>query len=45
MVRLCVREVSLKLVGFIHLIIGMNVCGSANENGCVIDGMCATAAD
>ena len=25
--------------------IGMNVCGSAYENGCVVDGMCATAAD
>ena len=23
----------------------MNVCGSAYENGCVVDGMCATAAD
>ena len=22
--------------------IGMNVCGSAYENGCVVDGMCAT---
>ena len=22
----------------------MNVCGSAYENGCVVDGMCATAA-
>ena len=25
--------------------ISMNVCGSAYENGCVIDGTCATAAD
>ena len=25
--------------------IGMNVCGSAYENGCVVDGTCATAAD
>ena len=25
--------------------IGMNVCGSVYENGCMIDGMCATAAD
>ena len=25
--------------------IGMNVCGSAYENGCVGDGMCAMAAD
>ena len=25
--------------------IGMNVCGSAYENGCMVDGMCATAAD
>ena len=24
--------------------IGMNVCGSACENGCVVDGTCATAA-
>ena len=25
--------------------IGMNVCGSTYENGCMVDGMCATAAD
>ena len=25
--------------------IGMCVCGSAYENGCVVDGTCATAAD
>ena len=25
--------------------IGMNVCGSAYENGYVVDGMCVTAAD
>ena len=25
--------------------VGMNVCGSAYENGCVVDGTCATAAD
>ena len=25
--------------------IGMDVCGSAYENGCVVDGMCATATD
>ena len=25
--------------------IGMSVCGSAYENGCVIDGTCDTAAD
>ena len=24
---------------------GINVCGSAYENGCVVDGMCATASD
>ena len=24
--------------------IGMNVCGSAYENGCVVDGTCATVA-
>ena len=47
MVRLCVREVSLALVSYTHLIsyIGMNVCGSTYENGCVVDGVCATAAD
>ena len=46
-VRLCVREVSLTLISFTHdtIIIGMNVCGSAYENWCVVDGMCATAAD
>ena len=25
--------------------IGMNVCGSAYEKGCVVNGTCATAAD
>ena len=40
--NVCVREVSLKLVSFTHL---MNVCGSAYENWCVVDGMCAMAAD
>ena len=25
--------------------IGMNVCSSTYENGCAVDGMCATAAD
>ena len=25
--------------------VGMNVCGSAYENGCVVDSTCATAAD
>ena len=25
--------------------IGMNVCGSAYENGCMVNGMCAMAAD
>ena len=25
--------------------IGMSVCGSIYENGCVVNGMCATAAD
>ena len=25
--------------------IGMNVCGSTYENGCVVDSTCATAAD
>ena len=44
MVRLCVREVvSLTLVSYIHSsYIGMNVCGSAYENGCMVDGKCAT---
>ena len=40
-VRICVREVSLTLVSFTHLIL---VCGSAYQNGCVVDGTCATAA-
>ena len=40
-VRLCVREVS----KFHSSYIGMNVCGSAYENGRVVDGMCAMAAD
>ena len=45
-VRICVRVVSLTLVSFTHLIlVYMNVCGSAYENGCVVDGTCATAAD
>ena len=45
MVRICVREVSLTLVSFTHSsYIGMNVCGSAYENGCVVNGTCATAA-
>ena len=38
-VRVCVREVSLHDTGKFH--IGMNVCGSAYENGCVVDGTCA----
>ena len=37
-VRFCVRE-------FHSSYIGMNVCGSAYENGCMVDGMYATAAD
>ena len=41
-VRICVREVSLTLVSLSHLIL---VCGSANENGCMVDGMCATVGD
>ena len=36
-VRICVREVSLTLVHFTHL----NVCSSAYENGCMVNGMCA----
>ena len=43
---ICVREVSLTLVSFTHLIyISMNVCGSACENGCVVHDMCPTATD
>ena len=42
LVRLCVREVSLLLVSFTHF---MNVCGSAYENRCMVDGVCATASD
>ena len=46
MVRICGREVSLTLVSFtftslVSYIIGMNVCGSAYENRCVVDGTCA----
>ena len=45
MVRICVRGVSLTLVAkFNSSYIGMNVCGSAYENGCVVDGTCVTAA-
>ena len=44
-VGICVRVVSLTLVSFTHLMVGMNVCCSAYENGCVVDGTCATAAD
>ena len=40
-VRLCVREVYKLDTGKFHSsYIGMNVCGSAYENGCVVDGMC-----
>ena len=42
MVRIYVREVNLTLVSFTHL---MNVRDSAYENGCMVDGMCATAVD
>ena len=31
--------------GFHSSYIGMDVCGSVYENGCVVDGMCATAVD
>ena len=31
--------------GFHSSCIGVNVCGSAYESGCVVDGTCATAAD
>ena len=41
MVRICVREVSLTLVIKFHSsYICMNVCGSAYENGCAVDGTC-----
>ena len=37
-VRICVRELSLTLHGKFHSsYIGMNVCGSTYENGCVVD--------
>ena len=43
---LCVMVVSLTLVYKFHSsYIGMNVRGSAYENGCMVDGTCATAAD
>ena len=46
MVGICVREVYKTDTGKLHSsYIGMNVCGSVYESGCVIDGMCATAAD
>ena len=46
MVRLCVRELRKPDTGKFHSsYIGMNVCGSVYENGCVVDGMCATAVD
>ena len=41
MVRICVRPDTGK---FHSTYIGMNVCGFAYENGCVVDGTCATAA-
>ena len=45
-VRICVREVYKPDTGKLHSSYnGMNVCGSAYENGCVVNGMCATAAD
>ena len=40
MVRICVRD-----TGKFHSShIGMNIRGSAYENGCMVDGTCATAA-
>ena len=47
MVRICVREVYYKpdTCKFHSSYVGMNVYGSAYENGCVVDSMCATAAD
>ena len=43
-VRICVREEP--DTGKLHSsYIAMNVRGSAYDNGCVIDGMCATVAD
>ena len=43
MVRICVREVSLILVSFSHECI--YICDSAYENGCMVDDLCAMAAD
>ena len=40
-VRICVRDTGKFHSSYIH----MNVCGFAYENGCVVDGTCATAAD
>ena len=38
---MCVREISLTLVSYIHSsYIGMNVCYSDYENGCMVDGVC-----
>ena len=44
MVELCVREVSLT-VKFQSSSIGVNVCGSAYENRCMVNGIHAKAAD
>ena len=45
-VRICVRVVYKPDTGKFHSsYIGMNVCGSAYENGCVVNGTCATTAD
>ena len=44
-VRICVRVVSKPDTGKFHSsYIGVNACGSAYENGCVVNGTCATAA-
>ena len=37
--------ISLTLVSYTHLILVVNGCGSTYENGCIVDGMCAMAAD
>ena len=39
--NICQGGISLTLVSYTHL----NVCGSTYENGCVVNGMCAMAAD
>ena len=44
-VRIYVREVKPDTGKFHSSYIGVNICGFVYENGCVVDGTCATAAD